>query len=862
MVEAETGVVLFACTGVEPREGQTLVVVGNSSELGGWDVSRGVTLHRVKNPAFSDVWMSFPLSHKACSQLRFQFALVASDTDILESDSSARGGMRLVDSGSPIEGGQNSSTVTSVLSAASPIHGPRQDSCGWVWEPFGCGPRDVEVVGGGFVLFGGRWREGGTQVTPLTWEDMVEALQELEQDSLSPISSEFDREKEKERGRGTLGGPPEDSGMVGDVAAETESVPLFVSALPSALSLPSPTSSCHQTTQRVQSETDFSRPADRVTVSGQQGSGGGGVLVVSSDSAAGSSCHSPTSVSPAVFLQKGQSEVGGGRRGDGGSDQFFGFAPVGLMKGAGGKGADALGGKNEEILTGIKGEGDPVPSPSQTGRKSQCAFQEPPASVVCEGPNHCRFSSLPVSVSASQSENGVGEEAWVLQRISSNFPLQTSRLLSDSVAHPCIRIDETDIECHQEGVSEVSTERGVNKAEKGLEDVYSDRCDSVGDRKRSALTERQSKIPCSHLLSSSHLPLLERQREEGQRTECVAAPLKRRRSEAGDHNEVCGSPADGVGVGEGRLQGEKLCRLTLSVSASESCDGGGHPIAGGKMGVSKNGCEGGDERGEVKRNRHRHILCLHGRVRYRCKECGGKGICEHRRQRYMCKDCGGKGICEHGRNRSQCKECGGKSICEHGRERSKCKECGGKSICEHGRNRSQCNECGGKSICEHGRNRLQCKECGGKSICEHGRERSKCKECGGKSICEHGRRRSQCKECGGKSICEHGRERSKCKECGGKSICEHGRERYFCKDCGGKGICEHVRKRSQCKECGGSSICEHGRQRAKCKECGGSSICEHGRQRAKCKECEGKSICDHEKIRSQCQDCKLVASVP
>ena len=52
-------------------------------------------------------------------------------------------------------------------------------------------------------------------------------------------------------------------------------------------------------------------------------------------------------------------------------------------------------------------------------------------------------------------------------------------------------------------------------------------------------------------------------------------------------------------------------------------------------------------------------------------------ICEHGRQRYYCKECGGKGICEHGRKRSECKECGGKGICEHGRERRRCKECKG-----------------------------------------------------------------------------------------------------------------------------------------------------------------------------------------
>ena len=50
-------------------------------------------------------------------------------------------------------------------------------------------------------------------------------------------------------------------------------------------------------------------------------------------------------------------------------------------------------------------------------------------------------------------------------------------------------------------------------------------------------------------------------------------------------------------------------------------------------------------------------ICEHGRLRHKCKECGGKGICEHGRERYYCKECGGKGICEHGRRRNTCKEC-------------------------------------------------------------------------------------------------------------------------------------------------------------------------------------------------------------
>jgi hypothetical protein len=97
-----------------------------------------------------------------------------------------------------------------------------------------------------------------------------------------------------------------------------------------------------------------------------------------------------------------------------------------------------------------------------------------------------------------------------------------------------------------------------------------------------------------------------------------------------------------------------------------------------------------------KRGPHTKGPCEHG-VKYRsnCKVCSG---CPHGRQRYECKECGGKGICEHGRIRRQCKECGGSQICEHGRQRSTCKECGGGAICEHDRIRSTCKECHGSSV--------------------------------------------------------------------------------------------------------------------------------------------------------------------
>ncbi len=82
-----------------------------------------------------------------------------------------------------------------------------------------------------------------------------------------------------------------------------------------------------------------------------------------------------------------------------------------------------------------------------------------------------------------------------------------------------------------------------------------------------------------------------------------------------------------------------------------------------------------DTKGRISIWNGKMLRCEHGRVRSRCKDCGGSGICEHGTRRSQCKDCGGSGICEHGRHRSQCKDCGGSGICEHDRQRSKCKEC-------------------------------------------------------------------------------------------------------------------------------------------------------------------------------------------
>lgn len=151
---------------------------------------------------------------------------------------------------------------------------------------------------------------------------------------------------------------------------------------------------------------------------------------------------------------------------------------------------------------------------------------------------------------------------------------------------------------------------------------------------------------------------------------------------------------------------------------------------------------------EIKRNKHGQIICPHNRIKFECKDCGGKGICEHNKRRYTCRDCHGTGVCHHNRIRSKCRDCKGSEICEHGRSRYKCKGCKGSGICEHNKRRDTCIDCKGSAICEHSKRRTNCVECGGGSICEHSRVRTVCRECSGGSICIHDKKRSSCKECG------------------------------------------------------------------------------------------------------------------
>uniref|UniRef100_A0A0K6S8W1 CBM20 domain-containing protein n=1 Tax=Chromera velia CCMP2878 TaxID=1169474 RepID=A0A0K6S8W1_9ALVE len=664
MVKAETGgVVLFACTGVEPREGQRLVVVGSSSELGGWDASQGAPLHRVKNPAFPGVWMSFPFCHRVCSDAQFQFALVGPG---------ASHSMTLSDGESLTGGGQNSSELASALllvaAAAAPTEGRSEDCCEYVWEPLGSGgSREMEVVDGGLVLFGGRWGERETQVTPLTWEDIVLAQQQLEQDSLPSDSSNLEAESEEERGQsiggGNFGGPSEGAVMAFHATTESDGASGSVSALPRVKSAASSTFAVSKRgggkgkekgngmSGGVQSEAEF--PVGRGRVSGQEPESGGGGKVTLREICAASvggaavACASQdadTLMTSAASgecdgLSRGGDIVMGERREEKKSDQQLCFAPAAVKNrwGVRGEEADLLGGKGAGSVSGLTGRYDLVCGPRLLVGESQSIFREPQAdgqalrpsaTCVTGGPKRRRlFSpSVHLAVSESHPDSRGGEETSVSESSLSGRPLA---MAPQGQLHP----EKSRLSCN--GLHQAHVCQGDNvcgSPEKGQEERR--------------LTGGEGKT---------------------ENRDCRVA--KRGQCEG----RQCGRDSRG-------------CTLTLREEGDEDldrvCGEGSRSGIGGERAGRKR-----EYGGEVKRDRHRNILCPHGRIRRVCKECGGRGICEHGRERNKCKDYGGKSICEHGRQRYKCKECGAKGICEHGRIRPQCKQCGGASICEHGRQR-------------------------------------------------------------------------------------------------------------------------------------------------------------------------------
>uniref|UniRef100_A0A0G4G004 Uncharacterized protein n=1 Tax=Chromera velia CCMP2878 TaxID=1169474 RepID=A0A0G4G004_9ALVE len=335
-----------------------------------------------------------------------------------------------------VDGLKSSSAGISTISAAAPSHSRSQDCCWSVWgEPLGCGPRKVEVVGGGYALFGGRWGVGDIQVTPLRLEDMVLAQQQLEQDTASSVSSKFETDKENEwEKEGSIagekfGGPHEGDSTVSDVSLFASGNVL--SAAPSTGTWAERVGGEEREKRKegdIQPETE---PAERRSrTSGQQGDGGGQdslretseaaggrvgvapasetarILMASADSAEsnGGSVpwgHSETFAS--VHLQRRGDDVMGGGKGHGSSDQKIRFAPAALKRR---EGVGVLGGKSAESLNGLMGRGGPcliVGESRSVFRELQTEGGSVCPSAVCEGPKRRRLSSLSVAVSESQS---------------------------------------------------------------------------------------------------------------------------------------------------------------------------------------------------------------------------------------------------------------------------------------------------------------------------------------------------------------------------------------------------------------------------------------------------------------------------
>ena len=79
--------------------------------------------------------------------------------------------------------------------------------------------------------------------------------------------------------------------------------------------------------------------------------------------------------------------------------------------------------------------------------------------------------------------------------------------------------------------------------------------------------------------------------------------------------------------------------------------------------------------------------CLHGKEKYYCYDCGGKGACACHKRKARCKIHGGHLLCKpHGIELYYCKRCKGKGICDHGFKKRHCRKCvpqGKPILCHH-----------------------------------------------------------------------------------------------------------------------------------------------------------------------------------
>lgn len=117
--------------------------------------------------------------------------------------------------------------------------------------------------------------------------------------------------------------------------------------------------------------------------------------------------------------------------------------------------------------------------------------------------------------------------------------------------------------------------------------------------------------------------------------------------------------------------------------------------------------------------------CIHGKIR--CKDCGTSiRSCMHGKERYRCRECGGGGICDHGKIKSICKDCGGSSVCPHGKLKYRCEDCDGISVRKKRNKLLQSSKRDRIGINSHERVLKESKDGPGavsRAVCQHGKIR-------------------------------------------------------------------------------------------------------------------------------------------
>jgi len=74
---------------------------------------------------------------------------------------------------------------------------------------------------------------------------------------------------------------------------------------------------------------------------------------------------------------------------------------------------------------------------------------------------------------------------------------------------------------------------------------------------------------------------------------------------------------------------------------------------------------------------NKNIVCIHGKNKKICRQCGGSKICIHNKYKNDCNICLGSRICKHLKHKKRCKLCKNENnpLCNHGKNIKYCPEC-------------------------------------------------------------------------------------------------------------------------------------------------------------------------------------------